>query len=49
MAINNNTNDKITIANIMAVFGIVLLMGLLLLGFLYTGDTLGMGHFLSGK
>ena len=42
MAINKNTNDKITIANLMAVFGIVLLMGLLLLGFLYTGDTLGI-------
>ena len=42
MASNNESNGKITIANIIAVFGIVLLMALFFLGFLYTGDTLGI-------
>ena len=42
MASNNDSNGKITIANIIAVFGIVLLMALFFLGFLYTGDTLGI-------
>ena len=42
MASNNDSNGKITVANIIAVFGIVLLMALFFLGFLYTGDTLGI-------
>lgn len=42
MASNNESNGKITIANIIAVFGIVMLSALFFLGFLYTGDTLGI-------
>jgi len=39
---SNNEKGKITIANVIAVFGIVLLTALLFLGFLYTGDTPGI-------
>lgn len=42
MASNNESKGKITIANVIAVFGLVLLTALLFLGFLYTGDTLGI-------
>lgn len=42
MASNKESSGKITIANVIAVFGIVLLSMLFFLGFLYTGDTLGI-------
>lgn len=42
MASNKDSSGKITIANVIAVFGLVLLSVLFFLGFLYTGDTLGI-------
>ena len=42
MSRRTNSNSRITLANVISVFGIVLLTALLFLGFLYSGDTLGI-------